>query len=147
MALDFQVVIDCAQPHVLADWWAETLGWEVEGTDEGFIRKMIDQGFATEDETTTHRGQLKWKVGAAINHPDGKDSGRPRILFEQVPEGKTVKNRLHLDLRPTQDDPEKQIEDLVARGATFHRRGQQGPHTKWAVLTDPEGNEFCVPTA
>lgn len=146
MALDFQVVIDCAQPHVLADWWAETLGWEVEGTDEGFIRKMVEQGFATEEETITYRGELKWKVGAAINHPDGKAGGRPRILFEQVPEGKTVKNRLHLDLRPTQDDPEQQIEDLVARGATFHRRGQEGPHTKWAVLTDPEGNEFCVPT-
>jgi hypothetical protein len=146
MALGFQLVIDCAQPHVLADWWAETLGWEVETQDEGFIRKMIEQGFATEAETTTHRGELKWKVGAAINHPDGTAAGYPRLLFELVPEGKTVKNRLHMDLRPAQDDPEKQIEELVARGATFHRRGQEGPHTKWAVLTDPEGNEFCVPT-
>ncbi len=146
MALDFQLVLDCAQPHVLADWWAETLGWEAEPTDEGFIRSMLDQGFATEDDTTVHHGELKWRTAAAINHPDGKDSGRPRILFELVPEGKTVKNRMHLDLRPIQDDPEKQIEDLVARGATFHRRGQEGPQTKWAVLTDPGGNEFCVPT-
>jgi hypothetical protein len=147
MALDFQLVIDCAQPHVLADWWAQALGWEVEPSDEGFIRKMVEEGFATEDDTTTHNGVLVWKTGAAINHPDGRDSGRPRILFELVPEGKTVKNRLHLDLRPPQDDPEKQIEGLLARGATFLHRGQEGPRTKWATLADPEGNEFCVPTA
>jgi hypothetical protein len=146
MALGFQLVIDCAQPHVLADWWAETLAWEVEPQDEAFIRKMIEQGFATEEETTTYRGELKWKVGAAINHPAGKDAGFPRILFEQVPEPKTVKNRVHIDLRPIQDDPEQQIEALVGRGATLLRRGQEGPQTKWAVLTDIEGNEFCVPT-
>ena len=146
MALGFQLVIDCAQPHELADWWAETLGWEVEPQDEAFIRKMVEQGFATEAETTTHNGELKWKVGAAINHPGGKDAGLPRILFEQVPEPKTVKNRVHVDLRPIQDDPEQQIKDLQARGATFVRRGQEGPQTKWAVLLDPEGNEFCVPT-
>ena len=64
-----------------------------------------------------------------------------------MPEGKTVKNRLHLDLRPVSDDPEKQIEDLLARGATFLHRGQEGPRTTWATLADPEGNEFCVPTA
>ena len=87
MALGFQLVVDCAQPHVLADWWAETLGWEVEGTDEGFIRKMVEQGFATDEDTVVHRGELKWKVGAAINHPDGKDSGHPRVLFQLVPEG------------------------------------------------------------
>ena len=146
MALGFQLVIDCAQPHVLADWWAETLDWEVEAQDEGFIRKMVAEGYATEEETTTHRGELKWRVGAAINHPAGKDAGFPRILFEQVPEAKSVKNRVHVDLRPLQDDPEKQIEALVARGATEVRRGQEGPQTKWAVLLDPEGNEFCVPT-
>ncbi len=147
MALDFQLVIDCAQPHQLADWWAETLGWEVEPTDEDFIRKMVDQGFAQQDETVVHNGVLRWKVATAINHPDGRESGRPRILFELVPEGKTVKNRLHLDLRPIQDDPEKQIETLLARGATFLHRGQEGPATKWATLADPEGNEFCVPTS
>src|SRR3954465_3798443 len=112
MALDFQLVIDAAQPHVLADWWAETLGWEVEPTDEAFIRKMVEQGFATQEETTVHNGSLVWRTGAAINPPDGRDSGRPRILFQQVPEGKTVKNRLHLDLRPLLDDPERQIADL-----------------------------------
>jgi hypothetical protein len=146
MALDFQLVIDCAQPHQLADWWAETLGWEVEPTDEAFIRKMVEQGFARDDETVVHNGALRWKTGAAINHPGGRESGRPRILFQQVPEPKTVKNRLHVDLRPIQDGAEQQIEDLIARGATFLHRGEEGPYAKWATLADPEGNEFCVPT-
>jgi hypothetical protein len=146
MALDFQVVIDCADPHELADWWAETLGWVVEPSNEDFIRRMIAEGHATEAETTTHRGTLVWRDGAAVNHPGGPESGRPRILFMRVPEPKTVKNRLHLDLRPAAADPEAQIAALVARGATEVGRGQEGPFTTWAVLTDPAGNEFCVPT-
>ena len=147
MALDFQLVIDCADPHRLADWWADALGWEVEPQDEAFIRRMVDEGHAAESDTTTHDGRLVWKTGAAINHPGGPESGRPRILFQVVPEPKTVKNRVHIDLRPTQPDAEGQIADLVGKGATEISRGTEGPFTKWAVLTDPEGNEFCVPTS
>jgi Glyoxalase-like domain len=146
MALDFQLVIDCADPHRLADWWADALGWDVEPQDESFIRKMIDEGHATEEDTTIHDGRLVWKTGAAINHPDGKESGRPRILFQLVPEPKTVKNRFHLDLRPLQPDAEGQVADLVAKGATELWRGSEGPMSQWVTLADPEGNEFCVPT-
>ena len=96
MALDFQVTIDCSAPHVLADWWAEVLGWEVEAQDEAFIRRMVDGGYATEDDTMRHRGALVWRMGAAIISPE---PGRPRVLFQHVPEPKTVKNRLHLDVR------------------------------------------------
>jgi len=145
MAYDFQVVIDCADPHVLADWWADVLGWEVEPSDEGFIRKMVEAGYASDEDTTTHRGVLVWRTGAAINHPGGRDSGRPRVLFQQVPEAKTVKNRIHLDLRGGDEDPERKIADLLAKGATFLHRGSEGP-AEWATLADPEGNEFCVPT-
>ncbi|MBA2772971.1 MAG: VOC family protein, partial [Nocardioidaceae bacterium] len=56
MAYNFQVTFDTADPHVLADWWAEALGWHVEPSDEDFIRSMISQGFATDDDTTTHHG-------------------------------------------------------------------------------------------
>jgi hypothetical protein len=66
MATDFQVVVDCAAPHELADWWAETLDWRVEPQDEAFIRRMIDEGHATENETTRHRGALVWREGAAL---------------------------------------------------------------------------------
>jgi uncharacterized glyoxalase superfamily protein PhnB len=137
----FQVTFDCEDPHALADWWAAALGWEVEPSNEEFIRRMIAEGYATEEETTTHRGVLVWKSGAAINHPDGHEAA-PRVLFQQVPESKTVKNRVHLDLRDV-EDPEALVERLVAAGATFLNEGQQGPHT-WVTLADPEGNEFCV---
>jgi hypothetical protein len=140
MATDFQVVIDCAAPHELADWWADALGWQVEPQDEAFIRRMIDGGYATEDQTRKHKGALVWKEGAAINSPD---PGRPRVLFQQVPEGKTVKNRAHLDLRVGAERREAEVARLVAAGATELHRASQGPH-EWATLADPEGNEFCV---
>ena len=140
MATDFQVVVDCAAPHELAEWWAEALGWQVEAQDEAFIQRMVDGGQATEADTTRHRGALVWKAGRAITSPD---PDRPRVLFQLVPEGKTVKNRLHLDLRVGAERREAEVARLVAAGATELHRGAQGPF-EWATLTDPEGNEFCV---
>jgi len=143
MAFEFQVVVDSADPHSQADWWAETLGWTVEPTDEAFIRRMIDEGHATEAETTTHRGALVWKVGAAIRHPEDPAGGqRRRVLFQAVPEGKTVKNRVHLDVW-VRDDLEGAVARLTGRGATLLHEGQQGP-MHWFTMADPEGNEFCV---
>ena len=142
MAYEFQVTVDCADPHALADWWAETLGWQVEPQDEAFIRRMISAGHAADSDTKLHNGMLVWKEGAAISHPDG--TGRaPRVLFQLVPEPKTVKNRVHLDVRIAADDVERTVAGLTARGAKFLHTGQQGPHS-WVTLADPEGNEFCV---
>lgn len=144
MAYDFQVTVDCADPHVLAEWWAEAIGWEVEPTDEAFIREMVTKGFATDDETRTYNGKLVWRTGAAINHPDTPPGAlRRRILFQLVPEPKTVKNRVHLDLRIGAERIEEELERLTARGATFLHRGQQGPHS-WITIADPEGNELCL---
>jgi hypothetical protein len=140
MATDVQLVIDSADPHGLADWWAETLGWQVEPQDEAFIRRMVESGAATAEDTTTHRGALVWRVGAALNSPD---PGRPRVLFQAVPEAKTVKNRVHLDLRVGDEDREDAVARLTARGATELHRGAQGPF-RWVTMADPEGNEFCV---
>jgi hypothetical protein len=141
MAHYFQVTVDAADPHTLADWWAETLGWAVEPSDEGFIRKMIAEGYASEADTRVHNGTLVWKDGAAIRHPAGGDF--PRVLFQAVPEAKTVKNRVHLDVRVGADHVEAEVRKLTGRGASFLHRGRQGPHT-WVTLADPEGNEFCV---
>jgi hypothetical protein len=140
MAFDVQIAVDCAEPHVLADWWAEALGWQVEPQDEAFIRRMIDEGHATEDQTTRHRSALVWKEGAAVNSPD---PGRPRLLFQQVPEVKTVKNRVHLDVRVGADRKEAEVARLIGLGATELWRASQGPHS-WVTMADPEGNEFCV---
>ncbi|WP_033343512.1 VOC family protein [Catenuloplanes japonicus] len=139
MTYDFQVAIDSADPHTQADWWAETLGWTVEPQDAAFITSMIDQGYATEAETRVYRDSLVWASGAAITHPT---SGL-RVLFQTVPEAKTVKNRMHFDVRVGDEKREAEVERLTARGATFLWRGSQGPHS-WVTMADPEGNEFCV---
>ncbi|WP_369777155.1 VOC family protein [Streptomyces sp. R33] len=142
MAYTFQVTIDSADPHALADWWADALGWEVEPIDEEFIRKMVAEGQATEDDTTTHRGALVWKAGAGIRHPDGIERA-PRVLFQLVPEPKKVKNRVHLDVRTGSDNPQEVVQRLIAKGARHLHDGRQGPYT-WTTIADPEGNELCV---
>lgn len=142
MAYTFQVVIDSAEPHALADWWADALGWEVEPSDEEFIRGQIAAGNATEEDTTTHRGTLVWKAGSAIRHPEGQDAA-PRVLFQLVPEPKTVKNRVHLDVRIGGDDPRAVVERLIAKGAKHLHEGSQGPF-RWTTLADPQGNELCI---
>jgi hypothetical protein len=140
MALEFQVTVDSLHPHDLADWWAHALGWQVEPQDEAFIRRMVAEGAAAESDTTEHRGALVWRVGAAITAPD---PGRPRVLFQLVPEPKTVKNRLHLDVRAGVGRQDAEVARLLELGATELWRGAQGPST-WVTMADPEGNEFCV---
>jgi hypothetical protein len=140
MAHDVQIAVDCARPHELADWWAEALGWEVEPQDETFIQRMIAEGHASEERTVRHRGALVWKSATALRSPD---PGRPRMLFQAVPEAKTVKNRLHLDVHVGTDQREAEVARLVGLGATELWRESQGPYA-WVTLADPEGNEFCV---
>ena len=146
MAFEFQIVVDSVDPHSQADWWAEALGWVVEPSNEDFIRQMVEQGHATEADTKTHKGVLVWREGQAINHPDVPEDGgvRRRILFQTVPEAKTVKNRLHFDVRVGQDNVDAEVKRLTAMGATYLHRGQQGPVHWWVTMADPEGNEFCV---
>jgi len=143
MAYTLQIVFDCHDPHMLAHWWAETLGWHVEPQDEAFIRSMVEQGHATEADTRLHNGALVWREGAAITSEVERSPSTTRIYFQQVPEQKSNKNRMHVDVRTGNDDPAKVREELVARGATILSTGSQGSHT-WTTMADPEGNEFCV---
>ena len=144
MTYDFQITVDCADPHVLADWWADALGWDVEPSNEDFIRGLVEAGHARQEDTKTYRGTLVWVEGAAINQPAPPDGGKPRrMLFQLVPEPKTVKNRLHFDVNVGADNVEAELARLTAAGATFLHRGQQGPNS-WVTLADPEGNEFCI---
>ncbi|HEX8627791.1 MAG TPA: VOC family protein [Catenuloplanes sp.] len=142
MAYDIQVTQDSTDPHPLADWWAETLGWQVQPSDEAFIRRMIAEGYATEEDTRIHNGVLVWRAGAAILHPDGPQRA-PRVLFQWVPEEKAVKNRMHFDVRVGTDDVASVVDKLTGRGASVLHHGRQGPQT-WVTLADPQGNEFCV---
>ena len=145
MGLNIQIAVDCKNPHDLADWWAETLDWAVEPQDEAFIRSMIEKGYATEAETMTHHGRLVWKDGAAIRPKEELESKAPerRILFQTVPEQKTLKNRVHWDVRLDGRDKDEVRTELEARGATFLWTASQGPH-EWHTMADPEGNEFCI---
>lgn len=115
------LTVDCADSYSLAQWWKPVLGYEdVPG----------DPNLPGHDE-------------CMIVDPEGKGM---TVLFIKVPEGKSVKNRLHLDLRPRVDRRDTEIERLIAHGATVvgDHRGQYGPGTGWVTLADPEGNEFCV---
>ena len=141
MAHVFQVTVDSPTPHDLADWWAEALGWTREPSDEAFIRRMVDAGHAQESDTAVHRGELVWREGAAIRHPD--EPAAPRVLFQLVPEPKTVKNRVHLDVRVGADQQEAELARLVGLGARELHRGRQGP-SSWITIADPEGNELCL---
>ncbi|MEQ4518785.1 VOC family protein [Pseudarthrobacter sp. B907] len=145
MALNIQIAVDCADPHGLAEWWAETLDWAVEPQDEDFIRSMIEQGFATESETKLHHGKLVWRTGAAIRPPEDLDAkpATRRILFQTAPEAKTVKNRVHWDVNLAGADKDQVRAALEARGATYLWTANEGPHS-WHTMADPEGNEFCI---
>ncbi|MGW0173039.1 VOC family protein [Rhodococcus sp. NPDC003322] len=140
MSYDFQVTVDSQRPHELAKWWAQTLGWRVEPSDEDFIRGVVAAGQASEDDTEIFEGVLVWKAGAGISDPEHPE--HPRVLFQWVPEGKTVKNRMHLDLR-VGDDRQAVADALVERGATVLHHAEQGPF-RWITMTDPQGNEFCL---
>jgi hypothetical protein len=130
------------------------MGWQVEPSNEAFIRKMIAEGYAAESDTRQYNGTLVWAEGAAIYHPDGLQRA-PRVLFQLVLEGKPDEpttdrsasdrrhNRMHLDVRIGEDDRAEVVAKLIARGATKLWDGHQGPHT-WVTMADPEGNEFCV---
>ncbi len=144
MGYRYQLVIDSGDPHVLAAWWAETMGWQVEPQDAAFIRSMVEQGHASEAETRVYEGALVWREAVAI-HPIAEETpDRPRWLFQAVPEAKTVKNRLHVDIRVGSDADLVAVRaSLVARGATVLHEGRRGPHA-WVTFADPEGNEFCA---
>jgi len=139
MTIALQLVLDCADPHAQARFWAGALGYEVEQNDE-FITKMLTAGIATEADVMRVDGQLVWKDAAACRDPAGQ---RPRLYLQRVPEAKVAKNRVHLDLHIGEADRADEIARLTALGARWLYEGVQGPHT-WVTMADPEGNEFCV---
>lgn len=145
MAYDIQICIDCKNAHDQADWWAETLGWPVEETNQDFIDEMLAKGFASPDDVIDHNGTRMWAAGAAVLQPvpPGSPVTPMRILFQPVPEPKTVKDRIHLDIRLSGEDINATRAALEARGATFLWEASQGPHL-WYTMADPEGNEFCI---
>ena len=133
-----QIAVDAADPHALCRFWAAALHYEIEDHHE-LIMTLVDQGHVSLDADTIEvDGRRAFATAAACRPGDGAG---PRLLFQTVPEPKTVKNRVHLDLHV--DDRDAVIARLVGLGATHLWDGRQGPQT-WVTLADPEGNEFCV---
>jgi hypothetical protein len=146
-AIETQLVFDAADPHRLAAFWADALHYEHEDIG-AFVQGMVDGGMVPEALTVLVGGERRWKDLATLRHPDdgvderGAGTGR-RILFQAVPEAKTVKNRVHLDLNVGRDRCDAEVARLVGLGATkvdVH----DGPDGYWVLLQDPEGNELDV---
>src|SRR5436190_17915270 len=103
MAVPFKVVIDCADPHRLAAFWAAALEYEVED-HSALIKQLLDAGAVTEVDTRVVADRLSFAQAAAVRDPEAPTDPHTgmglggRVLFQTVPEPKTVKNRVHLDL-------------------------------------------------
>lgn len=126
----YSVVIDSHDIAAQARWWARVLNWQIiyEADDE----VVIVPRHVTEESLRT----TPW------------DQVGPGLTFVLAPEGKTVKNRLHMDLAPQLDDDQgAMVDSLIATGATRVNVGQDENEVSWVVLADPEGNEFCVLSA
>jgi hypothetical protein len=109
-----ELVVDCAEPARLAAFWAAVLGY-VDVTSPG-------------------------ETGVEIARAPGSE---PSLIFVPVPQSKTLKNRLHIDLRPEGTDQPTELRRLLALGARQVDVGQD-PEVSWIVLADPEDNEFCL---
>lgn len=108
-----EINIDCNDPRLMAEFWGHVLGWEVQENDD-----------------------VLWMSASGAPFPD------LLLVFVPVPEKKTVKDRIHLDVSPVGCDRDEEVERLVGLGAQRVDVGQGDQ--PWVVLADPEGNEFCV---
>jgi hypothetical protein len=111
--------LDAHDPAAQARWWADVLD---------------DFRLPPEEELATWDDEECWLVG-----PDDR-----AMMFLKVPEPKTVKNRMHVCVSPSDRTREEEVERLLGLGATMVDDRRNGPDRGWAVLADPEGNEFCV---
>ena len=143
MAVGVQVTFDAADPQALAAFWGEVVGYVEQDPPEGFDSW---EAWAVANDLPRE----DWGKYASRVDPDGAG---PRLYFQRVPEPKTAKNRVHLDLavgggRDTPPEESRRniaaaVERAVAAGATKVREVDERDEY-WVVLQDPEGNEFCM---
>lgn len=144
MARDVQITFDCADPAGLAAFWADVLGYRLQDPPAGFA--SWEQALDALGVPPERRNDA-----SALVDPEGAG---PRLFFQRVPEGKQAKNRVHLDVRAAPGLAgdarmaalEAEAAQLVALGATRLGRHEPAPPlgAGHLVLTDPEGNEFCL---
>ncbi|WHU47778.1 VOC family protein [Gordonia sp. L191] len=144
MSIDFQVTFDCADPAALSAFWAEVLGYRL---------APPPPGFATWDDALSAMGIAEDRRNDASALVDPAGAG-PRVFFQRVPEGKTVKNRVHLCVRAAPGLSgeermaalERRCAELIDAGARRLARHEPAPPLAGGhlVMADPEGNEFCL---
>ena len=146
MAVSFQLVIDCADPDRLARFWVAALGYELE---------PVPDGFATWDDYWRDVGVGEEDLGIGEDSIIDPERGGPRIWFQRVPESKTIKNRLHLDISVSggraapieirQQRVDAEAQRLAQLGGTIIRVLAEPGLDHYAVaMADPEGNEFDI---
>ncbi|MFJ5776590.1 VOC family protein [Streptomyces sp. NPDC093094] len=146
--LHWKLVVDCENPQAQADFWAAALHYETEDNN-ALIERLLELGALPREAVVEFHARLAFRDLVAVRHPEdpvAPDSGTGlgrRLLFQRVPEAKTGKNRLHLDLHPGEDRRESEVARLTALGASVLREVKE-PSGQWVVMADPEGNEFCV---
>jgi hypothetical protein len=144
MSTKIQLVFDAADPDRQAHFWSAALGYELQAPPAGY-------GSWADFLRAQGVPEAAWNDASAIVDPSGE---RPRIFFQRVPEGKTAKNRMHMDLSVSGghgvslDERRHLVDAEVARlkelGATDERGAIEQRGEYWVRMNDPEGNEFCV---
>jgi hypothetical protein len=139
---EIQVTFDCADPRALSLFWNAVLGYDL---------PPPPPGFGSWDDFSASLPPEQRNAASASEDAAGQG---PRLFFQRVPEGKSAKNRLHLDVRvaPGLQGEERmaalesECERLVALGATRVQRHEPAPPMShgFLVMRDPEGNEFCL---
>lgn len=149
MALTWKLVVDSRNAAELADFWAAALAYEVEDPS-ALIQQLLAAGHLDAGAVVEHGGHQIFRGLAGIRHPEdpydptsGVGHGR-RLLFQEVPEGKSGKNRLHIDIHSEPGGLDALVARLADLGAARVREVDQGPAGHWWVMQDPEGNEFCA---
>jgi predicted enzyme related to lactoylglutathione lyase len=116
------ITVDCKDAYSLAQFWSALTGWPIE------------------EECAP--GDTQCLIAPAL--PEPLNASMPRMLFIQVPEPKTAKNRIHLDLGPTDRTRDEEVARLSELGASVIADHRSAEGLGWVVMTDPEGNEFCI---
>lgn len=133
MANTFQVSIDAASPRALGAFWCEVLG---------YVEQPPPPGFDTWEDALDAFGIDRSDPDRAYAIIDPAGVG-PRVFFQKVPEAKSAKNRVHLDVSVGEDAMHARAEELVGLGAELVAEHDE-PGGHWITMLDPEGNEFCL---
>jgi Glyoxalase-like domain len=139
VATTVQVTFDCSDPHAMARFWAAALGYEKEDHSK-FVESLLGSGVLEPESTLIADGGRQFVEVSACRDPEGHG---PRIFFQRVPEPKSSKNRVHLDLHVGPDRYEAEAARLEQLGARRLWYSDDRGARCW-TMADVEGNEFCV---